>query len=484
MDSRNRMRIGMVVLLAGIGVIVSACDNDKLDSEAGLRLFSGKEKVVGPGYTPPPDDTYTLPEDTSPADQRTEDHDLFIHDETDGALPDVCMPDCSGKECGDDGCGGSCGNCSGCKSVCSGGQCEAQPQADSGCFDNDICWKDSCGAWGEKVTECGQAGCKPGSKVCSGCEELCKSIECGENSGCNCGACPSGKSCQQNKCVVECGDGQCGAGEDYCNCPGDCAASTCAGCCQGTVCKAGTSNSECGKNGAACASCSGGKTCQSQACAYKCGDGVCAAGQEDYCNCPGDCAASTCAGCCQGTVCKAGTSNSECGKNGASCANCTASGKVCQSQGCVVPPTWTDPTSGLTWQVTPTGGIMNWSNAKAHCAALSLDGGGWYLPSISELRSLIRGCPGTVTGGACEVTDSCLSYSLCWDEGACYSCSGGDGPADGCYWPDSIIGTCGWYWSSSPVEDFDDFAWHVDFNNGRVNRYDVDYYHLRVRCVR
>ena len=416
MDSRNRMRIGMVVLLAGIGVIVSACDNDKLDSEAGLRLFSGKEKVVGPGYTPPPDDTYTLPEDTSPADQRTEDHDLFIHDETDGALPDVCMPDCSGKECGDDGCGGSCGNCSGCKSVCSGGQCEAQPQADSGCFDNDICWKDSCGAWGEKVTECGQAGCKPGSKVCSGCEELCKSIECGENSGCNCGACPSGKSCQQNKCVVECGDGQCGAGEDYCNCPGDCAASTCAGCCQGTVCKAGTSNSECGKNGA-------------------------------------------------------------------SCANCTASGKVCQSQGCVVPPTWTDPTSGLTWQVTPTGGIMNWSNAKAHCAALSLDGGGWYLPSISELRSLIRGCPGTVTGGACEVTDSCLSYSLCWDEGACYSCSGGDGPADGCYWPDSIIGTCSWYWSSSPVEDGGGYAWIVGFSIGDVSVYDVSN-DLRVRCVR
>lgn len=27
------------------------------------------------------------------------------------AAPDICIPDCSGVECGDDGCGGSCGLC-------------------------------------------------------------------------------------------------------------------------------------------------------------------------------------------------------------------------------------------------------------------------------------------------------------------------------------------------------------------------------------
>jgi hypothetical protein len=34
----------------------------------------------------------------------------------------VCTPQCSGKECGADGCGGTCGTCSGAKS-CSGGTC-------------------------------------------------------------------------------------------------------------------------------------------------------------------------------------------------------------------------------------------------------------------------------------------------------------------------------------------------------------------------
>ncbi|MDY0004086.1 MAG: hypothetical protein RBU30_22500 [Polyangia bacterium] len=35
-----------------------------------------------------------------------------------------CVPACAGKECGDDGCGGSCGTCTG-QLVCAGGQCQA-----------------------------------------------------------------------------------------------------------------------------------------------------------------------------------------------------------------------------------------------------------------------------------------------------------------------------------------------------------------------
>jgi hypothetical protein len=41
-----------------------------------------------------------------------------------------CTPDCSGKNCGDDGCGGSCGSCSG-GQVCNDGVCEDPPA--SGC---------------------------------------------------------------------------------------------------------------------------------------------------------------------------------------------------------------------------------------------------------------------------------------------------------------------------------------------------------------
>lgn len=36
-----------------------------------------------------------------------------IDNNCDGDIDEVCEPDCSGKSCGDDGCGGSCGGCGG-----------------------------------------------------------------------------------------------------------------------------------------------------------------------------------------------------------------------------------------------------------------------------------------------------------------------------------------------------------------------------------
>ncbi len=146
---------------------------------------------------------------------------------------------------------------------------------------------------------------------------------------------------------------------------------------------------------------------------------------------------------------------------------------------------WTDTISGLTWQVEPTGGVMDWSDAKAHCSGLSLGGESWRLPTIGELRTLIRGCPGTVTGGACGVTDGCLDSS-CNDDGGCWDCSSfpvNSGPADGCYWPDSMKGACSWYWSSSAVAANDYDAWGVSFGDGDVNIGTVDD-GRHVRCVR
>jgi uncharacterized protein (TIGR02145 family) len=127
--------------------------------------------------------------------------------------------------------------------------------------------------------------------------------------------------------------------------------------------------------------------------------------------------------------------------------------------------TWTDSSSGLTWQVTPSTNAYAWDDAITYCQKLSLDGGGWHLPSISELRTLIRGCDATETGGSCGVTDSCLDYS-CQDE-SCYSCEGGNGTTDGCYGPSELPGECDWFWSSSQVANFG-FAWFVDFAYGYV----------------
>ncbi len=67
-----------------------------------------------------------------------------------GSLPDaakdiLCVPDCSGRVCGSDGCGGSCGTCKA-NEVCQGGACLCVPN----CTGRD-CGPDGCGGT-----------CKPG----------------------------------------------------------------------------------------------------------------------------------------------------------------------------------------------------------------------------------------------------------------------------------------------------------------------------------
>jgi hypothetical protein len=123
---------------------------------------------------------------------------------------------------------------------------------------------------------------------------------------------------------------------------------------------------------------------------------------------------------------------------------------------------------------------MAWADAKTYCQNLA--GGGWRLPTISELRTLIRGCAGTQTGGACGVTDSCLSYSSCWSD-PCNGCDPGAGPDDGNYGPAQLTGNGNWYWSSSAVADGDSHAWDVNFDGGDVYGYPTDY-DSYVRCVR
>jgi len=110
-----------------------------------------------------------------------------------------------------------------------------------------------------------------------------------------------------------------------------------------------------------------------------------------------------------------------------------------------------------------------------------LGDGAWHLPTISELRTLVRGCPAIETGGACGLTDSCLSSSSYGE--ACNDCSEGGGPADGCYWPDEMQGTCSFYLSSSPVSGGGNIVWLVLFDYGYVSNDYVSAAWL-VRCVR
>ncbi|NLH49178.1 MAG: DUF1566 domain-containing protein [Myxococcales bacterium] len=127
---------------------------------------------------------------------------------------------------------------------------------------------------------------------------------------------------------------------------------------------------------------------------------------------------------------------------------------------------------------------LNWEKAKSHCANLNWGGfDDWRLPTVSELRSFIRGCDNTAAGGACGVTDECLAYMSCWDP-PCEGCGYFGGPGrGGRYWPAELAGN-GWiYWSSSQVVENHDTAWRVHFTNGLVSYNDTTYLYF-ARCVR
>ena len=202
--------------------------------------------------------------------------------EPDGVHPmdcaDLCEPLCEGKECGGDGCGGSCGECGGKGSLCTpSGQCCIPSCADKECGGNGC--GGNCGDCAEGLYcsdgVCGEGipgGCEvSGEPGCGGCacEEcvfavdpfcqetqwdnmcvqecqqcgtecpctpVCEDVECG-NDGCggSCGECGEGGVCQSGQCVEsECGgvpwEGCCdGETLTYCeggglvskDCPGD-----------------------------------------------------------------------------------------------------------------------------------------------------------------------------------------------------------------------------------------------------------------------
>ncbi|NLH49315.1 MAG: DUF1566 domain-containing protein [Myxococcales bacterium] len=143
--------------------------------------------------------------------------------------------------------------------------------------------------------------------------------------------------------------------------------------------------------------------------------------------------------------------------------------------------TWTDPTTGLNWLVNPSASPLDWAGAASYCDAQTVNGGGWRLPTVSELRTLIRGCASTITDGTCGVTDECTELD-CYDD-TCYACGEGEGPTEGCYGPAELPAECGWYWSATEMAgSTSDLVWGVDFNEGDL-AFDSMYSTRMTRCV-
>jgi uncharacterized protein DUF1566/exosortase sorting signal-containing protein len=152
------------------------------------------------------------------------------------------------------------------------------------------------------------------------------------------------------------------------------------------------------------------------------------------------------------------------------------------AEGCYA-ATWTDPATGLVWQKEAGFyGYNDFTRPQNFCAAggNGLPGTGWRLPNITELRSLIRGCPGTEAGGACGVTPGCTS-SACNVYEDC-GCAWGEGPVDGGYLDENLNPLNDGFWSDTthPTQYWD---WVVDYRSGTVH-IKVQGVMAGVRCVR
>jgi hypothetical protein len=106
-----------------------------------------------------------------------------------------------------------------------------------------------------------------------------------------------------------------------------------------------------------------------------------------------------------------------------------------------------DAKSKLTWQQTVSSSTYPWLDAKTYCAGVSLGGGGWRLPTVEELKTIVD------KSRANPAIDSTAFPST---------------PADR-------------FWSSSPFSP--SHAWAVYFDSGQAYSFDVSMAG-NVRCVR
>ena len=136
-----------------------------------------------------------------------------------------------------------------------------------------------------------------------------------------------------------------------------------------------------------------------------------------------------------------------------------------------------DSANKLIWSAS-NGKNAKWAEAKTHCDELT-EGSfkDWHMPTISELRTLVRNCQKTATGGLCKVTDECTaSYSTanpqCYNVDLCTSTTNALGiercgdKTDGSY---SLLGDASVYlWSSSEPDEDHDKAWYIYFKNANI----------------
>ncbi|HOX44417.1 MAG TPA: hypothetical protein PK668_12510 [Myxococcota bacterium] len=315
----------------------------------------------------------------------------------------TCEPDCTGRECGDDGCGGSCGACTAPEACDADGLCACAPACEGRCCGGDGCGgtcPDGCAAG--LVCDAGScdcvadAVCTAGVLRCTGeLAEICLAdawqtvADCAaEGQVCEGGACAACRT-GQTRCAAEvievC---SLGAWEPVLDCAASgklCRDGACLECLEGALRCAGQAVEICADGGwQAVADCAA----EGQACV----DGAC----EVVCT-------PTCAG-------------RACGDDGCggSCGTCAGAGEVCAqvSGQCVV---CSPDCAGLECGLEPVCG----SSCGACVAPETCDAGGQCVcqPDCAGKECGGDGCGGEC--GACEPGEECSPEGLCtpWSTG-------------------------------------------------------------------
>ncbi|MBP7125131.1 S8 family serine peptidase, partial [Myxococcota bacterium] len=275
------------------------------------------QEEVAPGDLPPGDPGPWTPDleepDSGPG------NDLDVAESPDPGPdadpgPDSCVPACTGRQCGPDGCGGLCGLCPD-HHACIDGACILQPWCGDG----------SCNA-AENCLSCPQdcpCGCGESCDAGTCRFTACTSRQCGPD-GCGglCGTCPDHHACIDGLCILQpwCGDGSCNAAEDCLSCPQDCPCGCGESCDAGTCRFTACTGRQCGPDGCGglCGTCPDHHACIDGLCILQpwCGDRSCN-GAENCLSCPADCPC----GC--GESCDAGT-----------CRFTACTGRQCGPDGC------------------------------------------------------------------------------------------------------------------------------------------------------
>lgn len=153
-----------------------------------------------------------------------------------------------------------------------------------------------------------------------------------------------------------------------------------------------------------------------------------------------------------------------------------------------------DPVFGLMWSKAKTEPML-YEEAERYCKDLRIGKmNDWRLPTITELRSIVKGCPATVVKGKCTVQDTCYMPECRKDE--CKGCEEGGGTGEeSLYWQPKIWEhTKGWskgvYWSAterkemidSPDAGTDRTAWTVSFLTGGIEGKSIEMWG-HARCV-